>query len=342
MDNARGKRFKEPKIPRIKDHAKFLKDILSRPNIASKEYIVRQFDHEVQGTSVIKHLVGEESDVYSDGVVIRPDFESKKAIAIAAGINPKYSHIDTYHMTANAFDEAIRRIIALGGNLERIVLNDNFCWPSPLPGKDNPDAKYKMAQLVRANRALYEYTIAYGTPCISGKDSMSMDATIPDIYGKEHRISSLPTIMFSSAGIMDDYRKCVTMDVKNPGDLVFVLGNTYDECGGSEYYEMFGEIGLNVPIVRAKKAIKLYKALSKAINKGLVASAHGCYKGGLGVALAQISFAGGYGLEIDLTSVPRENLEDEDKILYSESASRYVVTVPKKYEKDFMKNNERK
>lgn len=317
--------------------------MLSRPNIAGKEYIVRQFDHEVQATSVIKHLVGEKSDVYSDGVVIRPDFESNKAIAIAAGINPKYSQIDTYHMTANAFDEAIRRVIALGGDIKKIVLNDNFCWPSPLPGKDNPDAKYKMAQLVRANRALFDYTIAYGTPCISGKDSMSMDATIPDLNGKEHRISSLPTAMFSSAGIIDDYKKCVTMDVKKPGDLVFVLGETYDECGGSEYYEMFKEIGLNVPVVRAKKTIKLYRALSKAIKKGLVASAHGCYKGGLGIALAQTSFAGGYGLDIDLNSIPKEKINDEDRILYSESASRFIVTVSKKHAKLFreiMKGNE--
>lgn len=333
----------EPEIPKIKNHAKFFKKMLARPNISSKEYIVRQFDHEVQATSVIKHLVGEESDVHSDAVVIRPDFESKKAIAIASGINPKYSPIDTYHMTANAFDEAIRRIVAIGGNLKKIVLNDNFCWPSTLPGKDNPDAKYKMAQLVRANQALYDYTLAYGTPCISGKDSMSMDTTIPDTHGKEHRISSLPTVMFSSAGIIDNYKKCVTMDVKHPGDLVFVLGKTYDECGGSEYYEMFGEIGLNVPIVRTKKAIKLYKALSKVIESGLVASAHGCYKGGLGVALAQISFAGGYGLEINLDFVPREKVDNTDKLLYSESASRFVVTVPRKYGKEFrriMKGND--
>ncbi|HIE44091.1 MAG TPA: phosphoribosylformylglycinamidine synthase, partial [Candidatus Omnitrophica bacterium] len=329
--------LKEPALPRIKDHGKFLKEMLSRPNICSKEYITRQFDHEVQGTSVIKHLVGENSDVYSDGVVIRPDLESDEAVAIACGINPKFSHIDTYHMTANAFDEAIRRIIALGGDLNRIVLNDNFCWPSPLPKEDNPDAKYKMAQLVRANRALYDYTTTYGTPCISGKDSMSMDATIPDESGKMHRISALPTIMFSSAGIMDDYRRCVTMDVKKPGDLVFILGKTYNECGGSEYYEIFDEIGLNVPVVRARNAIKLYKALSKAISEGLVASCHGCYRGGLAIALAQTSFAGGYGLSINLASVPRENLHDEDRILYSESASRFVATVPPKHEKDFKK-----
>ncbi len=329
--------LKEPALPKIKEHGKFLKDMLSRPNIASKEYITRQYDHEVQGTSIIKPLVGKESDVFSDGVVIRPDLDSKEAIAIACGINPKYSHIDTYHMTANAFDEAIRRIIALGGNIEKIVLNDNFCWPSTLPGKNNPDAKYKMAQLVRANRALYDYTLVYGTACISGKDSMSMDATITDKKGISHRVSSLPTIMFSSAGIIEDYKKCITMDVKKPGDLVFMLGKTYDECGGSEYYEMSGKIGLNVPIVRIKQTLKLYKALSKTIQKGLVASAHGCYKGGLAVALAQTSFAGGYGLKINLDSAPRENINSETKLLYSESASRFVVTVPQKHKKDFSK-----
>lgn len=329
--------LKEPSIPKIKNHADFLKKMLSRPNISSKEYIARQYDHEVQGTSIVKPLVGEENDVFSDGAVVRPDLESKEAIAIASGINPKYSQIDTYHMTANAFDESIRRVIALGGDIERIVLNDNFCWPSPLPKEDNPNAKYKMAQLVRANRALYDYTLSYGTPCISGKDSMSMDTTLTDIKGKEHRVSSLPTVMFSSAGIIKDYEKCITMDVKNPGDLVFVLGATYNECGGSEYYEVFGEIGLNVPVVRAEKAKKLYRDLSKAVYKGLIASAHGCYKGGLAVALAQTSFAGGYGLDINLDSVPKEGIENDDKILYSETASRFVVTVPEKHKKEFIK-----
>jgi len=327
--------LEEPQISPIKDKGKFLKQMLAQPNIASKEYIVRQFDHEVQGTSVIKHLVGKDSDVYSDGVVVRPDLESKEAIAVTAGINPLYGQIDTYYMTANAFDEAVRRVIALGGSLKQIALNDNFCWPSPLPSKDNPEAKYKLAQLVRANRALYKYTLAYGTPCISGKDSMSMDGTIPYSEGKEHRLSALPTIQFSAAGKIKDYRKCVTMDVKRPGDRVFILGKTFDECGGSQYYEMLGEVGLKVPKVDAKKAVKLYQALSQAIQEGLVASAHGCYQGGLGVALAQVSFAGGYGVDINLALVPRENLEDEDKILYSESASRFVVTLPAQNEDKF-------
>lgn len=317
----------EPKLTEMREYTAFLKEILAQINICSKEYITRQFDHEVQGTSLIKHLVGKGSDAPSDAVVIKPLYDSNEGLAISAGLNPKYSLIDTYWMTALAIDEAIRRIIAVGGSLKQIALNDNFCWPSPLPSKTNPDAKYKLVQLARANQALYDFTLAFKTPCISGKDSMSMDGTVKKIDGSGVRISVLPTIQFSAAGKIEDIQKCVTMDVKKPGDLVYILGITRDECGGSEYYEMRGEIGLNIPKVEAKKAIKLYNALSKAIDKRLVESSHGIYKGGLAVALAQISFAGGYGLEIDLEKIPTENLNETDKILYSESASRFLVTV---------------
>lgn len=329
--------LKEPKLPKIEDHTSFLREMLARINICSKEYITRQFDHEVQGTSIIKHLVGKNSDVFNDAVVIKPIFDSNEGIAVAAGINPKYSQIDTYWMTALGIDEVIRRIIAVGGNLKQIALNDNFCWPSPLPSKGNSDAKYKLAQLVRANQALYDFTLAFKTPCISGKDSMSMDGWVKDIDGKSYRISALPTIQFSAAGKIDDVGKCITLDVKKPRDLVYILGMTKDELGGSEYYEMRGEIGLNIPKVRPKEAIKLYNAFSKAINKKLVASAHGIYKGGLAVALAQISFAGDSGLEIDLDKVPTENLKDIDKILYSESTCRFLITISPENKEKFEK-----
>ncbi len=327
----------EPELENIKNHDSFLKEILARINICSKEYITRQFDYEVQGTSVIKHLVGEDNDVYNDAVVIKPVFDLEQGIAIAAGINPKYSQIDTYQMTASVIDEAIRRIIAVGGSLKQIALNDNFCWPSPLPTTQNPEAKYKLAQLIRANQALYDYTLAFKTPCISGKDSMSMDGTVKDVNGKEQRISALPTIQFSAIGKINDIGKCVTMDVKKPGDFVYVLGITRDELGGSEYYEIRGEIGLNVPKVDAQAAINLYNALSQAIEQGLVASAHGCYKGGLGVALSQTCFAGGHGLDISLKKVPTKELFNNDKILYSESQSRFVVTVSPENKKRFEK-----
>jgi phosphoribosylformylglycinamidine synthase len=325
----------EPEFGDVSDHNSLLKEMLARINICSKENIVRQLDHEVQGTSVIKHLVGKNSDVYSDAVVIKPIFESNEGLAISAGINPRYGLIDTYHMTALSIDEAIRRIIAVGGSLKQIALNDNFCWPSPLPSKNNPDAKYKLAQLIKANQALYNYTIAFKTPCISGKDSMSMDGAIKDESGKEHRVSALPTLQFSAAGKIDDVRKCVTMDVKRPNDLVYILGLTRDELGGSEYYDMRGKIGLNVPKVEAKTATNLYSSLAEAIERGLVTSVHGCYQGGLAVALAQMSFAGGYGLEIDLNKIPTENLNSIDKILYSESAGRFVVTVSPENKENF-------
>lgn len=316
----------EPSLRDVKDHSSFLEEMLARPNICSREYIVRQFDHEVQGTSIIKPLVGADRDVPGDAVVLRPIFGSKEGIAIAAGLNPKYSLIDTYHMASCALDEAIRKIIAVGGSLKQIALNDNFCWPSPLPASNNPDARYKMAQLVRANQALYDYTLAFKTPCISGKDSMSLDGIVKDVDGVEHRISALPTIQFSAAGKISDVSKCVTMDLKKPGDLIYILGMTFDELGASEYYEMRGALGRNVPVVRAKEARSLYNALSKAIEKGLVASAHGCYRGGLAIALAMAAMAGGYGIEVDLGKVPAE-IKNSDKILYSESASRFVVSV---------------
>ena len=318
--------LKEPVLDDIQNHGAFLEQILSRINICSKEYIVRQFDHEVQGTSVIKHLVGENSDVHNDAVVLRPVLDSENGIAIASGINPKYSQIDAYHMASCVLDEAIRKIIAVGGSLKQIGLNDNFCWPSPLMSDVNPDAKYKLAQLVRANQALYDYTLGFKTPCISGKDSMSIDGTLRDEAGNAQRISGLPTLQFSAVGKIEDVKKCVTMDVKKPNDLVYVLGKTKNELGASEYYEMRGELGANVPKVEIESAVKLYNALSKVVEQGLVSSIHGCYKGGLAIALAQTSFAGGYGLEVDLRRVPADNLKNE-AILYSESASRFVVTI---------------
>jgi len=330
--------LKEPVLKKIKNHNLFLRKMLERPNIASKEYIVRQFDHEVQGKTIIKPLVGENLDVFSDAVVIKPLYHSNEGLAISAGINPKYSLIDTYWMTALCIDEAIRRIIAIGGYLRQIVFNDNFCWPNPLPSKDNPDAEYKLAQLVRANKALYDFTLAFGTPCISGKDSMFMDGWVKTKKGKLKRVSALPTLQISAVGKIKDIRRCVTMDVKKSGDLLYILGPTKDELGASEYYEARKKIGLNVPKLEPKLAKKLYSALEKAIEKGLVNSCHGIYRGGLAVALAEISFGGGFGLKVHLEKVPvKGELKEIEKILYSESPSRFLVTISPENKRKFEK-----
>ena len=226
-------------------------------------------------------------------------------------------------MAACAIDEAVRNVIAVGGRIGRIAGLDNFCWPDPIPSATNPDAEYKLAQLVRANQALYEYCLAYDLPCISGKDSMKNDYRVGDT-----KISIPPTLLFSVLGVIDDVTKVVTMDAKRPGDIVYVLGETRAELGGSEYYALRGHLGRSVPNVEPIAARRLYEALSAVIDRGLVASCHDCSDGGLGVALAETAFAGGFGLDVDLSHIPGAGDLRDDVILFSESQSRFVVTVP--------------
>ncbi|MCX7982964.1 MAG: phosphoribosylformylglycinamidine synthase subunit PurS [Syntrophales bacterium] len=307
-----------------------LKAMLGRLNICSKEWVVRQYDHEVQGGSVVKPLTGAENDGPSDAAVIRPLLDSFVGVVVANGICPRYGDIDTYHMAACAIDEAVRNAIAVGGSLDHLAGLDNFCWCDPVASEKNPDGEYKLAQLVRANMALYDITTAYGIPCISGKDSMKNDYAIGNI-----KISIPPTLLFSVIGRIDDVRKAVTMDAKRPGDLVYVLGVTKREMGGSEWYAMHGLIGHSVPHVEPEEAKRLYQALSLAIRRGLIASAHDCSDGGLGCALAEVAMAGGWGLEIDLRQVPQKGIDRDDELLFSESQSRFVVTVSPHHQKDF-------
>jgi len=318
----------EPVLNEPSDFGGLLLDLLSRPNICSKEWISRQYDHEVQGTSVIKPLVGEECDVASDAAVIRPVLESQKGLAFAQALLPAYSAIDAYHMTACTIDEALRRMVAVGADLEHIGGVDNFCWPNvQFHRQNNPDGKFKAAQLVRSCRALRELCLAYEIPLLSGKDSMYVDGHLPGRYGETHKVSALETLQFSTTAVIKDITKCVTMDTKLPGDLVYVLGATRNELGGSEYYEHLGYVGLHVPRVQADKFAKLYRVLSRAIDQELVASAHGIYRGGLGVHLAMAAMGGNLGLQVDLGLVPADGIGRNDVILFSESAGRFIVTI---------------
>jgi len=312
----------EPHFEEPQDLTETMKRMLSRLNICSKEYVVRQYDHEVQGGSVVKPLVGKENDGPSDASVVRPLLDSGEGVVTAHGICPRYGDIDTYHMTACAIDEAIRNAICVGASLAHLAGLDNFCWPDPVKSERTPDGEYKLAQLVRANQALYAYTTAFGVPCISGKDSMKND-----YLGGEVKISIPPTVLFTVAGRIEDVKKAVTMDAKSPGDVVYVLGITRDELGGSEYYAAHGFIGNNVPKVDIG-AVKMYDAMAKAISRGLVASCHDCSDGGLAVALSETAFAGGLGMNIDLAKVPTDGIRRNDTILFSESQSRFVLTVP--------------
>jgi phosphoribosylformylglycinamidine synthase II len=324
------KKYPEPHFSDPKDLTSTLKQVLSRYNVCSKESVVRQYDHEVQAGSAVKPMVGALNDGPGDASVLRPILDSWEGVAVSSGICPRYSDIDTYHMMACAIDEGIRNNIAVGGNLKHMAGLDNFCWCDPIQSEKTPDGEYKLAQLVRANLALYEYTRAFGVPCISGKDSMKNDYLIGST-----KISIPPTVLFSVVSVIPDVRRCVTMDAKRANDLVYLMGETRAELGASEYYAMHGFVGNQVPRVVAEEAKKLYQALSSAMEKGLVASCHDCSDGGLGVALAEVSFAGALGMEVDLRKVPASGVDRNDMLLFSESPSRFVVTVRPENRKAF-------
>ena len=320
----------EPDFSEPEDLGHELKALLGRYNVCSKEYVVRQYDHEVQGGSVIKPLTGEHSDGPSDAAVLRIDLDSLEGLVVSHGICPKYSDIDTYNMACCAVDEAVRNAISVGADLEHMAGLDNFCWCDPVQSEKTPDGHYKLAQLVRANQGLYDITVQYGVPCISGKDSMKNDAVLGGV-----KISIPPTLLFSVVGKIDDVRKVITMDAKRVGDLVYVLGTTYPELGASEYCLMKGFVGNSAPKVRIGDARPRYVALSHAIRRGLVASCHDCSDGGLGVALAETAFSGELGMEVRMDLVPREDVVRLDTLLFSESQSRFVLTVRPEHKEEF-------
>ncbi|MCK4650038.1 phosphoribosylformylglycinamidine synthase subunit PurS [Candidatus Pacearchaeota archaeon] len=301
--------------------------MLSRHNIAGFEFISRQYDHEVQASSILKPLQGI-GEVNAYATATKPLYDSNKAIIISQGINSKYSQIDTYDMAASAIDTAVRNVIAAGGDLNRLALLDNFCWCS----SNDPE---RLGQLKAAAKACYDYSIAYKTPFISGKDSMFNDFKGYDKNDNPTKISVLPTLLVSSIGIVDDYNKIVSLDAKFTDDLVYVIGETKNELGASEYFELVGEnergepyVGNSVPKVNASMAYQIYSAFNKAINEGVIASSIPVNSGGLGVALAKTCIAGQLGAKIDLTGLNRaENVDRDDFILFSESQSRIIVTI---------------
>ncbi|MFP4317098.1 MAG: AIR synthase-related protein [Desulfovibrionales bacterium] len=309
-------------IPAVADPGGLLTRMLGRLNICSREYIIRQYDHEVQGGSVVKPLVGLKNDGPGDAAVIRPVLDRPEGLVVSCGICPKFSDLDAYWMMANAVDEAVRNAIAVGGNPYHMAGVDNFCWCDPVQSEKTPDGHYKLAQLVRANQALAHFCQAYGVPCVSGKDSMKNDYT-----GGGVKISIPPTVLFSVISVIPDVNKSVTSDLKQEGDLVYLLGLTRPELGGSE---LAGELGLSgglVPEVDALAARKRYRTVYQAVQEELVTGCHDLSDGGLGVGLAEMAIAGRLGVTLDLDAVPVLGELTPEEILYSESASRLLITI---------------
>jgi phosphoribosylformylglycinamidine synthase len=321
--------------------------LLSSLNVASKEWVIRQYDHEVQGGSVLKPLVGAANDGPGDAAVLRPVLSSRRGIVVACGMNPRFGDHDPYHMAACAIDEAVRNCVAVGADPERIAILDNFCWGYT----DRPET---LGALVRAALACHDVAVAWKTPFISGKDSLNNEFSYVAENGRQ-TIQIPHTLLISALGQVADVGRCVSMDLKSPGNLIYQIGLTKDELAGS-HYELVGcmsdsEMHLHatanakvhgastlmhptaVPQVDLATAKRTFTAIYAAITQGLVRACHDLSEGGLAVALAEMAFAGGLGAKIRLANVPAEKSIDRQAgecdtiLLFAESASRFLVEI---------------
>ncbi len=346
--------FEEPQFEEPKDAAKEICKMLAAPDVASKEWIFRQKDDGVKGGTIIKTLGGVYGSVCSQATVIKPiEVDSCEALAISQGIFPKYADVDAHASGLCAFNDAVAKIIAVGGRLPQLKKEnrhywsvcDNFCTPDSQFSERNPDGKYKLAQLVQICQAIHDYAMSMNVPLTSGKDSMKNDAVFKDEDGKEVRISVPPTILITATCTIPDYRKCVSLDAKNAGDLVYVIGKTKDELGASQYLETKGKelrgekfVGNNAPKINFEEAKKIFEVVSECIEKEALASCIYVSKGGLGTALALKAIAGNLGMKIDLRKASKtEEVTRTDSLLFSETQNRFMVTVDPKNKKKFEK-----
>lgn len=297
--------------PAPADLTQELKRLLAHPNIASKEPIIRTYDHEVGGRTVVKPLVGVERSGPGDAAVLRPLPASPEGFALASGINPRYGEVDPYWMALAVVDEALRNVVAVGGDPRRAAVLDNFCW-------GDPRLTDRMAGLVRAVAGCYDAALAYGTPFISGKDSLNNEYRGAD--GARHAIP--PTLLITALAHVPDVAKSVTMDVKEAGNRIYAVGLTKDERLGGH-----SPAASDLPKVDLATAPALLAALHQAIQAGLVRSCHDLSEGGLAVAAAEMAFAGGLGLALDLAKAPASGPLAGEALLFSESPTRFLVEV---------------
>lgn len=303
--------------PTERNLARQVLQALAHPDVASKEEVIRRYDHEVQGGTVLKPLIGQHNDGPSDAVVIQPaETRGDKGLALGCGINPYYGLVDPYAMAWAVIDEAIRNVVAVGADPDRIALLDNFCWGNP----SHPD---RLGSLVRAVQGCHDAALAYGTPFISGKDSLNNEFV--DVEGRKRTIP--PTLLISSLGLVPDVHRVVTADLKQPGHWLYIIGETKAELGGSLYARLCDGLS-GTPPTPVPEAIQAYRALHTAIRRGIVCAVHDLSEGGLAVAAAEMCIAGQLGLTISLQSLPRSaDLSEPEVALFAESSGRLLVEV---------------
>src|SRR2546429_3581799 len=320
--------------------------LLAHPTISSKEEVVRRYDHEVQGATALKPLVGRAGNGPGDAAVLQPllDEHSTAGIVLSNGVNPLYGSIDPYHMAMNAVDEALRNLAAVGGDIEKAAILDNFCW-------GNPTDPLQLGMLVRAVKGCYDAALGFGTPFISGKDSLNNE-----YRANGQRSPVIPTLVISAVGVIEDAARTIDMSLKHAGNLVYQVGATRNELAGSHYAEIFQATvaaaaaaaaapGTTVPQVDPTTARTTMKAVGAAIRAGLVQSCHDLSEGGLAVAAAEMSLAGLLGMTINLKQTPHETttLAEGTKspgdfntiLLFSESASRFLVEISPEHQDAF-------
>ncbi len=289
-----------------------LKAILGTFTVCSKEWVIRQYDHEVQGGSAVKPLTGIAEDGPSDAAVVAPVLGSTVGLAVGNGLAPRFADLDPRAAAACAIDEAVRNVVAVGGDPARTAILDNFCW-------GNVRDPEMLGALVRTAEACRDVALAYGTPFVSGKDSLNNE------YRSGARRISIPhTLLVSSLARVPDVTKCATMDLKEPGNELYLVGVTKDELGGSHYHLVTNAAGGTVPMPDLALAPKLFAAVHRAIAGGLVRACHDLSEGGLAVAAAEMAFAGGVGADLALANLG--DLSDTVK-LFSESPSRFLLEV---------------
>jgi len=306
----------EPALDAPQDLQGVLIKLLGSPNISSKEAVVRTYDQQVRGNTVLTPFLGLRP-VPCDAAVVKPLESSERCVSISCGINPRYGKIDPYWMAASSIDEAIRNNVCVGGR--RICLLDNFVWGDPWKPEE-------LGGILRAARACYDFSKAFGAPFISGKDSLHNESPLGPVT---------PTLMITAIGIVPDVKRVVSPVLKTPGDGIFIIGSTKAELGGSEYYGLLGYLGKSVPKVDIELAPLIISRVVEAIDAGLVSACHDLSEGGLGVAAAELSLSSKVGLEIDLREVPVVDARRDDVVLFSESNTRFLVEVPPDLEEEF-------
>ncbi len=316
-----------------KSLSQILAECLGHLNVCSREWVVRQYDHEVQGGTVIKPLQGIRHDGPGDACVIWPhaatgDPSDYQGFAVSHGLNPAYGKIDPYRMALACADEALRNLLCVGADISRAVFLDNFCWASP----DDPA---RLGALVRAAEGCRDAALGFGVPFISGKDSLYNQTR--DVDGKDLAIPG--TLLISAMAPVADVRKALTMEIKGPGNALYLVGWTAEELGGSLFHQVCGRCAsCTAPAVDTRIALAAFKSVQSALAKGLVLSAHDLSEGGLGVAAAEMCFTGESGAILDLDKVPRRApIYSDEILLFSESASRILLEVAPEHEADFIK-----